>query len=482
MAESENIGGVSISVDADFSALDAAFDAAVQRAVADGQSLSDAIASAVKAPDFSAITGAADQLGERWQQVGQEMATALGITLPAPDVSAVTAAMDQIGQSAKDAGDQLSLFGNSNVDFADSTGQLNLFADALEITAQDCQSAASALAPVKDELTGTGEAASTAGGAVEGAAGSFGSLVESLAGLVILDKLQSTLDSMAGSIAEATDAFTRANIALTTITGSSEQAEATIKGLEQLGQTDGLAMPALLTAATRMERLLPAGTDVVGILGHIADGAAVMGTSIDAAANAFDRIVNSGTVSARQLTALGLSTSTLADALNQLNPALEATAQNAGAAFKALDPGDRITVLQNALQGLAGTAQQVAQQTFGGQWQTLANQWEETLNQVGQALLPVVSALTKFASEGLAAIQDIATAFNQLPGPVKDAAAAFVILGGALVTIGAGVAAVALAIGPLEGMFAAVNWRTIVDWCRNRNRGSEPRCAGRWLR
>ena len=152
----------------------------------------------------------------------------------------------------------------------------------------------------------------------------------------------------------AADAITHASIALTTMTGDSAAAEETIKGLESLGMADGLAMPSLLTAAQRMTAILPPGTDVVGVLGKVADGASVMGTDIESAAQRFDLMVNAGTLSGRALTSVGLSLTAVTDALNTFNPTANATADTVTAMFKALDPGDRITVLETALSGLGG--------------------------------------------------------------------------------------------------------------------------------
>ena len=238
--------------------------------------------------------------------------------------------------------------------------------------------------------------AGSAGDAGEAAGASTSSLAEMAEKLTAIGEalvITEGLKEFGTEALSAADSVTTASISLTKLTGDAGAAEETMRGLDELGTSDGLSMPALRTAATRMTALLPEGTDVVAVLGQIADGAAVTGTSIEQAANRFDMIVNAGTLSARALTSMGLSLTAVTAAMNQLDPALQVTEQHATAAFKALDPGDRIQVLQTALQGLGGTAQQVAEQTFGGQWQQLANAWEEVMVQVGQAILPVISDL-----------------------------------------------------------------------------------------
>ena len=64
MANDENIGGVNISITGDFSDLDAQFQAAVSKAVAEGATLAEAIQSALRPPDTGGISRAIDLVGE----------------------------------------------------------------------------------------------------------------------------------------------------------------------------------------------------------------------------------------------------------------------------------------------------------------------------------------------------------------------------------------------------------------------------------
>jgi TP901 family phage tail tape measure protein len=93
------------------------------------------------------------------------------------------------------------------------------------------------------------------------------------------------------------------------------------------------------------------------------------------------------------------------------------------------DQATQVDVFNAALSSLGGTAQQVAEQTFGGQWQQLANAWEQIMVQVGQAILPVVSDLVQFTkTDILPFVKEMVSDFNALPGPVKDAAVAVALL------------------------------------------------------
>ena len=108
----EIIGGVVVTVGADFSDLDAQFEAAVARAVADGSTLAEAISAAMKVPDASAVVDA----------------------------------FSQAGAAAQAAATQIGLFDDAaHVSWADAAGQLNLFTTELEPIAAAAQKAADGL-------------------------------------------------------------------------------------------------------------------------------------------------------------------------------------------------------------------------------------------------------------------------------------------------------------------------------------------------
>lgn len=395
-----------------------------------------------------------------------------------PALEGIEPAISDDGNAAATAAGQLNLFGDSvDIPFAEADGQLNMFADDIEVLAGDSNSAVGAVDGLKDAVDGiSGAAGDVTPGLrdlddeeqqvaqhAHDAEGGLASMAEQLTAVGEALIITEGLKELGSESLEASDNITKAGIALTTITGNGTAAEETIKGLEAIGSSDGLAMPSLLTAATRMTQMLPPGTDVVNLLGHIADGAAVMGTDIETAANKFDMIVNSGNASARTLGTLGINMDSLAAALNAVNPDLDATSDSAAKLFKSLDPGDRIAVLTQALSTLGGTAQQVAEQTFGGQWQSLSNQWEGIMADVGKTLMPVVSDLTSFAGDVLGIVKGLADAFNSLPEPVKDVGAAIAILAGAVIPVTGALAGLGLAVSGLGGLATAAGegWATL---------------------
>ena len=116
-----------------------------------------------------------------------------------------------------------------------------------------------------------------------------------------------------------------------------------------------------------MQAMLGPTADVDTILGQLANSAAVMGKSIDAVSSSFDRMVLSGNTNARTLSTMGLSLDALGKSAVQLGLDSDAADAQMKGWFKDFDQSDRISILTGALQNLSGIAQEVAQNTFGGQ-------------------------------------------------------------------------------------------------------------------
>ena len=422
----ESIGGVSVEITGDYSALAGQWSQIQSDAAATGTAV---------AASFTQAAAGADSF-----DAAVTAAVASGATL-ADAVAQTEAAFSSAEAAATDAGAAVDALGGD----ADSAGS------GLDGLAAAADTAGGALDGAAASATGFGGAAEGAGGAAEAADTGLGGMVEQLTAIGEALVITEGLKEFGSEALAASDNVTRASIALTTLTGSADTAHSTIEALEQLGMQDGLSFPNLLTAATRMTQFLGASADVPGILASIANGAAIMGTGIDQAANAFDRAASSGTVAARQLMQIGLSLPALAEAMNAVTGSSDATAQNVAAMFKAMDQADRVQVLQQALSNLAGVAQNVAEQTFGGQWQQLVNAWDQVMIEAGQALLPVISDIVTFMKlDVVPFVKAIADAFTSLPGPVKDVAVALALITAAAVPVLGGLAALGLGIQGLQ--------------------------------
>lgn len=410
---SETIGGVQVTVSADLSDLAQQFASAQTDATAAGEAIAGAF--------NTSITGISD-FDAALQQAASTSTEA-------------ASSIEQVGTAASGA-----------------TGDVATLGEELTTTGTSADTAASCTTAFGDAADAAGSAAAEAETGLSGMAEKMVALGEAL---VIAEGLK----VFGEDALTASDNITHASIALTTLTGNAESTKTTLEGLEQLGISDGLSMPSLLTAGTRMTAMLPPGTDVVNLLGDIANGASVMGTDIESAATKFDQMVTAGTASVRTLTQLGLNLTGLAAAFNQVIPGSDATAASVAGMFKALsDPDQRIAILTAALSTMGGTAHSVADQTFGGQWNQLVAQWDQSMVEAGQALMPVVSGLLDLLKvDVLPFVKSLVDDFTAMPAPVQEAAIVLGVLGAAVTVAGLAIKTLGLAVAPIAGLFDALS-------------------------
>lgn len=446
MPDSENIGSVNVSIGADYSPLLQSFQDAQSAASTAGKNISDALtdgaasganigqeiasqmsliqpaaATAVGAiEDFdSAIAAAVSSgmtLNEALASVSASMNTAQTATAGA------VSSFEDLQQPVQEGAQQLNLFGDAldSVPWADANGQLNLFTDELEPLEAGLSGASQAAQGTATGVAGVGTAATAATPPINEAGVSLTDFVKGMLALQASLAALAGLKDFASSALDASDSFKTAQVSLANLTGSASQASQTIGQLITLAEQDGLSMPAVLTAATRMQALVGAAAPVPAILAQLANAGSVSGQGIEAAANAFDRIVTSGNAAARTLLPLGISMDDLAKSFNSLTSTSEATNLNVGALLKTLDEPDRVQVLTDALNKLNGTAQQVANETFGGQWNQLIAQWSQVLKSAGDAMAPLLSDLVQLTKTDLVPFaQAAANAFQSFTGTLS---------------------------------------------------------------
>lgn len=416
MADNEDLPGVSISITADYSAAQEQFTQLQAAAATAGANVAAALTAGAAGADTM------DDALERLYEQG--MSTSEALEAYASGVTTTT-------QAATDSATQLSLFGDAldGIPWADATGQLNLFTDELEPFSAGATTAAVAATQMAAGETAAGEAAETASVSV-------GDLIQQLVAVKAALAVTQGMVDFGSAALDASDSFKQAQISLTALTGSATGAQAEISQLVGLAEQDGLSMPNLLTAAVRMQALVGAAAPVPAILQQLANAGAVSGQGIEAAANAFDRMATSGSAAARTLLPLGINLDDLVKSFNTLTGTTEATTTNINTLFKSLSETERVQVLTDALTKLNGIGQQVANDTFGGQWNQLVAEWNTTLKSAGDALLPVISDLVSFTKTDIVPfVKSLIDAFNSLPGPVKDTAVAIGIATAALVPL-----------------------------------------------
>jgi hypothetical protein len=425
-----------ITVGGDLSALETAFDQIPQIA----QQAFAQVETAIQAVDWSGVTqGAAaasaaiDGVSESASSTQTDL-TAIGTALSATDDS-----FTQAASSAADLGtswDDLSAAGDA-VDSANAS-----VAGSMEDLGSAAEDAASSVQQLQPALEEDGDAAEEAEGGFAGMAEQLVAFGEALAVTEGLKEFGEEALTTYGNVEKAT-------ISLTALTGSAETANETIESLKTLAESDALQFPALVAAAQKMTALGFSTEQMNTVLQTAADTAAATGNDFSTVANSIDRMALSGTVAARQLATLGLSTTALGASMG-------VAAGEVTTAFKALDQGDRLDAITDALSKFGGVAGQVAQ-GISGQWQNLKTQFEFVLEGIGAALAPVISQLLSFASSTIVpTIQAMVNWFNQLPAPIKDAAVAIGLIVAAAAPLAVAVGGFGLAISGISAAIPAL--------------------------
>lgn len=236
-----------------------------------------------------------------------------------------------------------------------------------------------------------------------GAQGAFGGMTSSIIATTAAFAAFSVFKSLITDSLEAAAAIEKATVSLTNMTGSASGAADQIAKLRDLANSDALAFPQLLAANQKMTAFGISAGQIPGLLNAAANTAAATGNSFDAVTSSIERIALSGTVSARSLVQLGLTS-------QQLAASMGVDAANVKKAFAALDESDRIDAIVTALGKYQGAASALAD-TLGGKFQQLQNTTEQSFEKVGTAIEPAASALISIAN---VAIPAAASGFSQL--------------------------------------------------------------------
>lgn len=351
MAESENIGSVSVSIVGDYSRLEGDIDKATQIAADGGKEIADAL------------------------NQGADGADALSSALAGAVASA--ASFDEQVQALVDSGSTL----------AEALEQVD--ASLLPIEA-DASASAEALDNMAASTKEVATASKDAAPAVEGVAKSTNSLVGELTSMAAKAGIVVMLYEMGKAALEAADEVGDAALAMGLLSGNAEEAARTVEQLRDVANDAALGLPELLTAATRMTAFLGSSKDVADVLRTVADSAAVMHVSLAAASGGFERIVASGDLSQRSLQRLGLTMDDMAEVMGVSGPKMKE-------AFEGLDQSARMEVMIAAMGKFKGAAEKMSDDSIGAV-QRMKNKFFEMLESIGTAIEPVINALAKVAS------------------------------------------------------------------------------------
>jgi len=349
-----------------------------------------------------------DALGEI-PGVAQNAATEIQAAFDALPSAEGTAGLNALSSGLQEAGDQASVASEEFNALEDSVKAIDESAqsEGFGQLADGLNEAGDAANELESDVEGAGEAVKEAADEGEEATEKFKEWIETAAEIAgITVSIEALVETLSEAVA-GFEAVQRAQISLTALTGSAEEADQTIEQLKTLAVGDALSFPALLTAQQRMQAFGISAEQTPALLMAAANAAAVMGTSVDQAANSIDRIGVSGAASARILTQLGLSTHDLATAMGVTDDA-------ATKAFKDLDQSDRLNVLVTALQKFQGVAADVAS-TLTGQWQSFKTSLELALEGIGESIATLLTGAVQQAQTSVVpGLQAIAQGFKDL--------------------------------------------------------------------
>lgn len=356
--DSEIIGGVEIDITGNYAGLTADLDAAQAIAAAAGAKIADALNAAFSSAGSGAIdlAGSTDNLNQAMVGAGQSAKSF---------IDALNVGIDEkFGADAADAGAVAQT--NLAASLAASADAAKQFDDAMYSTdgfkQMDDMStrAQTSLENLKEEFRSIPPEANNAQSAISGI---NNSLIEMAASVAII----ATLKQAIADALSAFDSLDRASIALGVITGSADAATASIAQMRDIAQSDALSFPSLLTADLRFTEFGVTAAQMPALLNATADAAAATNRAFDTVANSMERMVESGTANARQLVNVGLSLTDLATVMGVASSEVKQ-------AFLDLTPQQRAQALTEALDKLAGTAQETAE-TVSGQWQKIKNDY-----------------------------------------------------------------------------------------------------------
>lgn len=335
------------------------------------------------------ITGDYGELGKDFDaavalavEKGATLADAINQALAAIDPSQTTAALGAVGEAAQTAGEQASA---------------------------GMEAIGTAATPATEAVTGLGEAAAHA---KDGAHDLLETLLQ-------FTGVEITLEAIKEAITEMVTVFStveKASISLTALSGSAEEAEATIDRLKNQAMATATPFLELVQAQQKLTAAFvdneAAYTQIPGVLHAASEAAAATGGSFATAANAIERIGLSGMVSGRMLVSLGLSADELAA---KIGVATEDIAK----AFKQMDPSERIQYIVEALGKFEGTAEAVAS-GVAGQMQRLKTEWEFLLEDMGKALAPLASQWIRFVDDVIKNLDMLAVDLQKAVPIFKD--------------------------------------------------------------
>ncbi len=266
-------------------------------------------------------------------------------------------------------------------------------------------------APAAQGLHGVGDAARDAEGGISGLGGSLGELA-AFAGIAL--SAEALAEGLADIAKEAIEAFSKiqlVEVALTSMTGSAEATEKIMSSIKDLALGSIFSIPELATTAQKLANFGVEAEKIPAAVHAIALAAEASGNSLDTAAGAFNRITESGNLSGRTLTALGLK-------MTDLQETTGLTAEELKKSFKEMGPGsaDSINILIATIDRLKAKTGEDIVGTFAQQMNALKVQWDELLVSIGGAVAGPIGSLLASLNGMIATFHEFGAAIHSIGG------------------------------------------------------------------
>lgn len=232
--------------------------------------------------------------------------------------------------------------------------------------------------------------------------------------------------------------FEQFRVSLEALTGSAAIAAQQFDNIKSLGMSTVFDLPTLALAAQKLDAIGMSAEKIPRIMQAAADAASAFGGSserLQAVIQALDRVTETGVLTSRQLTTLGITWDQLAETMGK------SVSQTKDLLSKGLlSAADAMGAILTTIEEKEGGLAQKIGDTWAGTWNQFKNAGLLALDEVGKAIAPFATDAVNAMRPLINGIQDLAKWFQTLPAPVKDVAIALagiaIVLGPAVVALG----------------------------------------------
>lgn len=247
-------------------------------------------------------------------------------------------------------------------------------------------------------------------------------------------------------------------VAFQTLLGSADAARIHLEQLRDFAQRTPFEFTDLVTASKRLQALGFTAGEVIPTLTAVGNATAALGTGaqgIERVTLAIGQILAKGTVQAqemKQLAEAGIPAwQILAKTLNtDVKGAMDLVEK------RAVDAGTAVPAILAGINERFSGLMQAQNKMLLGQFSNLKDRVVQVLSEIGDAMAPTAKRVVDFGFQVASKIEEMTSAFNRLPQPLKDAAvglAAFAAAAGPAIFIGGQMVS---AVGNLAKAFAAL--------------------------